>query len=421
MYNRGKAFKSDNWQAEMKGEKLMGVIQKYGGTSVENVEKIKQVAARIINAKQAKGDVVVVVSAMGKTTDKLVSLAKEIMSEPKGRELDVLMATGEQQSIALLAMALEAQGYPAISFTGFQAGIKTKGAYTKNKIDCIENQAIKKWLKEGYIVVVAGFQGINAHGDITTLGRGGSDTTAVALAASLGFECEIYTDVSGIFSVDPRVYPKAKQLTHISYEEMMEMASLGATVMETRAVEIGKKFGVPIYVASAHGNEKGTYIQEVSEMEEKMITGLSLNKDILMVTVQHVPHDPQHIACIFDQLAHKNINVDMISQTAPYEKKVNISFTCPLSESTSVNDALMAMGKRLPTVEIIKNDKLAKFSVVGVGMMNQSGVAASMFNLFAENNIYFEQVTTSEISISYTVEQSDCMRLADLVAKHFEL
>lgn len=399
----------------------MGIVQKYGGTSVGSIEKIKNVAKRIIDKKNEEKEIVVVVSAMGKTTDRLIDMAKEISSDPSTRELDMLMSTGEQQTIALLAMALESMGYKSVSLTGLQAGIQTSGPYTKNKIDKIESQKIQNFLSDGYIVVVAGFQGVNENGDITTLGRGGSDTTAVALAASLGFGCEIYTDVDGIYGVDPRVYPDAKKLDEISYEEMMEMASLGAGVMETRAVELGKKFNVEIYVARAHGDMPGTYIREADYMEEKLITGLSISDNVLMVSIQKVDYTAKNIAKIFSILAKNNVNVDMISQTAPFEGKVNVSFTCPSNEENFVDDALTEISKSLPSIEVSKDSNITKLSVVGIGMMNQSGVAASMFELFAENEIGFNQVTTSEISISYTIGKEDKQRAVVLIAQNFNL
>ncbi len=399
----------------------MGIVQKYGGTSVGTTLKIKDIAKRIVDRKAEGEDLVVVVSAMGKTTDHLIHLARDIVSDPGGRELDVLMSTGEQQTIALLSMALDALGQPSISLTGAQAGIQTLGPHNKNKIHSIESTGIKRHLSEGTVVVVAGFQGVNSNGDITTLGRGGSDTTAVALAAALDFTCEIYTDVDGIYSVDPRAYPKARKLDYLSYEEMLEMASLGAGVLDPRAVELGKKYSVPLYVAKAHGTEAGTLITEATEMEEKWITGLSIGDGILMIAIRNVPYTARHIAYIFTTLADQNVNVDMISQTAPSQGTVDVSFTCPADDKRFVKEALDTIAQKIEGVSCVIDDGQVKLSVVGIGMMNHSGVAASIFELFAENDIAFKQVTTSEISISYTIDAADRQRAVMLIAQRFNL
>ncbi|HSH35465.1 aspartate kinase, partial [Schnuerera sp.] len=307
------------------------IVRKYGGTAVETIEKMQSIAESIIRKKQEGYNIVIVVSAMGKTTNQLVEMARSISDTPCKRELDVLMATGEQVSISLLSMILKEKGYDSISLTGFQAGIRTKGIHTKSKIVEIDIDNVKKYLKEGKIVVVAGFQGANELGEITTLGRGGSDTTAVALAAKLQCACEIYTDVEGIYSVDPRLFPKAKKLDYISYEEMMEMSSLGARVMETRSIEIGYKYDVPIYVTSSHNNIKGTYVKEVDkEMEQKSITGLSVSDEVLMITINKVPYTLKNISDIFSSFANHAVNIDMISQTSPNAGFVNISFTTRL-------------------------------------------------------------------------------------------
>lgn len=384
------------------------VVQKFGGTSVGTIEKIKAVAKKVIDRKEQGNDMVIVVSAMGKTTDGLITMAKEISPNPDKRELDMLVSTGEQISIALLSMAFHEYGYDSISLTGSQAGIKTDGLHTKNRITDIDLRNVKKHLNAGKIVVVAGFQGINENGDITTLGRGGSDTTAVALAAKLKCTCEIYTDVEGVYSVDPRVYPLAKKLDVISYEEMMEMASLGAGVMETRAVELGFKYNIPIYVAMTHGDRKGTTIKEYDEtMEGKIITGLTINDDVLMITVNNVEYKSKNIAAIFDRVAKHNINIDMISQTAPFEGYVNVSFTCSTDDIYAMDEAAKELQAEMPEIEVSKESNITKLSVVGIGMMKQSGVAAKVFNIFADNNIEFKQVTTSEISISYTINSAD--------------
>lgn len=393
------------------------VVQKYGGTSVGTIEKIKAVAKKVIERKKQGDDLVVVVSAMGKTTDELISMAKQISPNPNKREYDMLVSTGEQVSIALLSMAFQEYGYDSVSLTGFQAGIKTEGLHTKNRITDIDLKNVRKNLNAGRVVVVAGFQGINDKGDITTLGRGGSDTTAVALAAKLKCDCEIYTDVEGIYSVDPRVYPNAKKLDIISYEEMVEMASLGAGVMETRAVELGFKYNIPIYVAATHGEKKGTWIKEYDEsMEGKAVTGLSMNDDVLMVTVNNVLYNSKNIASIFDKLAKRNINIDMISQTAPNLGRVNVSFTCSKDEDYAIDEIAEELKLEMSDINISKEEKITKISVVGIGMMKQAGVAADVFNIFADSNIEFKQVTTSEISISYTINSADKIRAVSAIA-----
>jgi aspartate kinase len=401
---------------------LAAIVQKYGGTSVGTIERIKFVAKRLIQQKEKGNDVVVVVSAMGKTTDKLIQMAKEISENPCKRELDMLISTGEQVSISLLSMTLKELGYDSVSLTGFQAGIKTEGHHTKNRITDIDIENVKKHLKDGKIVVVAGFQGVNENGDITTLGRGGSDTTAVALAAKLGCACEIYTDVDGIYTVDPRLHPEAKKLNYISYEEMMEMASQGSGVMETRAVEIGCKFNVPIYVALNTGDIKGTYIKEIDDtMEEKVITGLSASDNVLMVTISHVLYNSKNIAIIFDKLSKNHINVDMISQTAPIDGYVNVSFTTPKEDIHTINKILDELKKEMNDIEASKDSNITKLSVIGIGMMNQSGVAGQVFKIFADNDIEFKQVTTSEISISYTIDEGDKQKAVKILAKELNL
>lgn len=398
------------------------IVQKYGGTSVGSIEKIKSVAKRVIAEKEKGNDIVVVVSAMGKTTDHLVNLSKEISSNPSKRDLDMLLSTGEQVSISLLSMAFQEYGYDSIALTGFQAGIRTEGPYTKNKISDIDMKKIKNYLEEGKIVVVAGFQGINENGDITTLGRGGSDTTAVALAAKLQCECSIYTDVEGIYSVDPRLYKDAKKLDVISYEEMMEMASLGSGVMETRAVEIGCKYNVPIYVASSIKDIKGTYIKEYDEsMEEKVITGLSVSNDVLMITVNNILFKSLNIAMIFEKLARENVNVDMISQTSPLNERVNVSFTTSKEDLHVVNEVIEEIKNENNEVEVVIEENISKISVVGIGMMNQSGVTGKVFRILADNEIEFKQVTTSEISISYTIDAKDKQKAVRVLAKELNL
>lgn len=398
------------------------VVQKYGGTSVGTIDKIKNVAKRVARRKEEGDDVVVVVSAMGKTTDILLEMANEISSHPDRRELDMLISTGEQVSISLLTIALKELGYDAISFTGLQAGIITIGFHTKARIDDIEIKNVKTNLDKGKIVVVAGFQGVDEEGNITTLGRGGSDTTAVALAAKLNAVCEIYTDVDGIYTVDPRLFSTAKKLDSISYEEMVEMASLGAGVMETRSIEIAQRFNVPIYVALSSEEWPGTYIKEFDEcMESKVITGLSVSDDDIMITINHVPNAIGNISMIFEKLASNDINIDMISQTAPSHGHINISFTVPKNDKFLVDKVLEDIKNSLTKIEVDVEQDITKLSVVGIGMKSQSGVAAKMFKIFADNQIEFKQVTTSEIRISYTINTNNKEKAVVAVAKEFNL
>jgi aspartate kinase len=398
------------------------IVQKYGGTSVGTIEKIKTIADHLIKVQKEGNEVVVVVSAMGKMTDVLIGKAKEITDRPDRRELDMLMSTGEQQTIALLSMALKHKGQEAVSLTGSQAGIQTTGTHTKSKIKSINKDRIEKHLKDGKIVIVAGFQGINEAGDITTLGRGGSDTSAVALAGALGCQCEIYTDVDGIYTCDPRVHAGAKKIDKISYEEMMEMSNLGAGVMEVRAVELGKKFGVPIYVGRSLGEKNGTYIVEKEQiMEEKLITGLSINENVLMVNLQNLYNKPQKIANIFSALGKQDVNVDMISQSQSVEDMVDISFTCPATEEDLLDKAVEMIATQNPALKISKNQDLIKVSVVGVGMISHSGVAGKLFEIFGEKDIKFYQVTTSEISISFTMDKDRKKAAVDAIAEAFNI
>ncbi|NLL29471.1 MAG: aspartate kinase [Clostridiales bacterium] len=398
------------------------VVQKYGGSSVATLEKMNKIADAVIKRKEEGVNVVIVVSAMGKTTNNLIEMAKSISEQPPKRELDMLMATGEQVSISLLSMVFQEKGYDSVSLTGFQAGIKTEGVHTKNKISEVDVDKIKRYLEEDKIVVVAGFQGMNTSGDITTLGRGGSDTTAVALAAKLKCVCEIYTDVDGIYSVDPRLFPNAKRLDFISYEEMMEMSCLGAKVMEARSVELAYKYNVPIYVASSHQKGKGTYIKEFDkEMEHKVITGLTVSDDVLMETINKVPYSSENISDIFSRLASQEVNIDMISQTSSSEGYVNISFTTSKEDESTVDAVMKEFAKKVPGVEVKKDTDITKISVVGMGMRNESGVASKIFKLFSDNSINFKQVTTSEISISYIINSSDKEKAVNIICETFKL
>lgn len=398
------------------------VVLKYGGSSVSNVEKMKALAQRILQRRDAGMDVVVVVSAMGKTTNHLLELAHEASSSPSKREIDLLLSTGEQVSISLFSMILNDMGYPAIGLTGTQAGIKTKGLHTRNTIEDIDVSRIQKHLSEGKIVLVAGFQGVNALGDITTLGRGGSDTTAVALASKLGCSAEIYTDVQGIYGVDPRVYPKAKKLDFISFEEMKEMAFLGAKVMEPRSIEIAHRFNTAVYVGSAHEDVPGTWIKESdASMEEKSISGLSVSENVMMVNVRKLPAQAKHMANLFIRLAESDINVDMITQSQHPNGMMDVAFTTSLEELDMVQSVLKTITDEVPQCEWDIDQDCVKVSVVGIGMRTQTGVAAKLFALLSDANIGFKLVTTSEISISYTLSKKDKLRAVDVIAEHFHL
>jgi len=403
------------------------IVHKYGGTSVATTEKIMNIAKYLGSVKDAGNDVVVVVSAMGKTTDALIKLAREITDKPDSREMDRLMSTGEQQTIALLSIALQTLGYEAISLTGAQAGIKTSGHYMKNKIDGINGKEIKEHLSEGKIVVVAGFQGINEAGDVTTLGRGGSDTSAVALAAALGGRCEIYTDVDGIYTIDPRIYKKAKKLPVISYDEMMELAFLGAGVMEPRAVELGSKYGVEIYVGKSLGEKNGTIITSVEKikenkkMEEKVITGVSINENMVMVNVEEITTNAQNIYEIFEKAEANGINIDMISQNDVTSHHGSFAFTCPKTDIAALEKIGKEIESEFPQTSFIINPYITKVSIVGIGLISNIGVAAKMFKTLAENDISFHQISTSEISISLVVDEVMGKRIAEMFAKAFDL
>lgn len=396
------------------------VVQKYGGSSVGTIEKIKRVAGSIIKRKEKGDSLVVVVSAMGDTTDELIALAKQISENPDKRELDALLSTGEMISSALLAMCLKSAGHEAVSYTAHQIGIKTRGSYGKSLIDDIDGSKIKDSLREGKIVIAAGFQGVNEEGDITTLGRGGSDTTAVAIAVKLNGSCEIYTDVDGIYSVDPRKYKNAHKLKEIDYEEMLELASLGAQVMHSRSVELGQKYGVPIYVGLSNSEIKGTVIKEVKSMnmESKTVTGLATSDEDVAITIQNISYDINVLSNMFEALASRRINIDMISQTSPIDEKVTISFTVPKEDLKESMEVVKSYANKH---QISIDEDITKFSMVGIGMKTTSGVAAKLFKLFSNNNIKVKMITTSEIRITCAIGQQDKLKAINLVAEEFKL
>jgi aspartate kinase len=397
------------------------VVLKYGGSSVATIEKMQLLAPKILQRASLGEQIVIVVSAMGNSTNHLLDLAKKASSHPPKREIDLLISTGEQVSISLFTMVLKEIGGDAIALTGFQAGIHTIGLHTKNKIKEIDTRVIEKHLDAGKIVVVAGFQGLNDEGDITTLGRGGSDTTAVAIAAKLHTHAEIYTDVDGIYGVDPRLFPQAKKINTITYEEMKEMAFLGAKVMEPRSIEIGHRFGVKIYVASAHGDVAGTWIMEESPVEEKQITGLSISQKLVMVTLRNVPNKPRVIADLFAALAQNEVNVDIISKTTSIQDLINVAFTASSDDYEAIETVVQSIQKNIPSIEPYYESNIVKVSVVGTGMRTQSGVAAKLFTLLADHDIEFKLVTTSEISISYTMDKSYQEIAVQVIASAFGL
>lgn len=397
------------------------VVHKYGGSSVATTEKILDIAKSLKEIYDKKEQIVVVVSAMGKTTNKLISLAHEITSNPDKREMDRLMSTGENQTIALLSIALNSLGVPSVSYTGEQLEIKTKGVHMKNTIESINNDKILKALDENKVVIVAGFQGVNAIGDVTTLGRGGSDTTAVALSCVLKCKCEIYTDVDGIYRIDPRIYSDAKKIQNISYEEMMELAYLGAGVMEPRAIELGYKYGVPIYVGKTLGLKNGTNItKERNNMEDQEITGISVNSNTLMVTIDGIPTYAHNLEPIFQKASELGINIDIISHNDVISENGSIAFTTPRTDENLIKELFDSV-KISADTKILINKNVVKVSLVGIGMMTHGSVVAKIFNVLSENNLSFHQISTSEISISLIVDESISNQVASLLAKKFNI
>ncbi|MST00511.1 MAG: aspartate kinase [Pedosphaera sp.] len=385
------------------------IVQKYGGTSVGNPECIKNVARRVA-AHRAKGDqVVVVVSAMSGVTDSLIKLAKEITPLPSEREMDMLLATGEQQTIALTAIALQQLGIPATSLTGAQAGIVTDGVHTKAKIQNITPKKVHALLDAGNVVIVAGFQGETAEGHITTLGRGGSDLTAIALAAALKADlCQIYTDVDGVYTADPRIVPNAQKLAEISYDEMLELAGSGAKVMQSRSVEFAKKFGVVFEVRSSLNDNPGTIVkEETKSMEGAVIRGVSLDKNQAKITLVAVPDRPGVAARIFKALAEATINVDMIVQNVSHGAGVpatDLSFTMDKPDLLKASKVIEGLKGEIGYREALTDEKIGKLSIVGVGMRSHSGVAAKMFDTLANEGVNIEMISTSEIKISVVIE-----------------
>ena len=383
------------------------IVQKYGGTSVGSIEKIKDVARKVIERYREGNRMVIVLSAMSGQTDGLIKLAHEMTEEPDARELDVLISTGEQASVALFSIALKSLGYDARSLLGFQVGIHTNEIYGKARIQEIKTQRIMSELDENRIVTVAGFQGIDAGENITTLGRGGSDTTAVALAAALGADvCEIYTDVNGVYTTDPNVCPRARKLDYISYEEMLEMASLGAKVLEIRSVEFAKKFNVPVHVRSTFSNERGTMVvAETKEMEKVLVSGVAFNKNEARITVVKVPDKPGIASQVFKPLVKEGIVVDMIVQNTSDEGLTDLTFTVTKPDFYRSMKLLSGVAKEIGAERVLGDENIAKVSIVGVGMRTHAGVAQMMFEALFRENINIMMISTSEIKVSCVIEE----------------
>jgi len=399
------------------------IVQKYGGSSVANPERIKRVAQRVVETKRKGADVVVVVSALGDTTDELLQLAAQVSENPAERELDMLMATGEQVSVALLAMAIHELGEDAVSFTGAQVGILTDGTHTKAKLVDINTKRIVEELAKSRIVIVAGFQGVNLNQDITTLGRGGSDLTAVAMAKALQADvCEIFTDVEGVYTADPRIVPNARKLNAISYDEMLEMASLGAQVMQARSIFVAKRFNIPIHVRSSFSQREGTMItKSVSAMEDIVVSGVTLQKDEAKVTIRDVPDKPGMAAQIFRELAAKEVNVDMIVQNVSREGATDVSFTVIKGELPATLRVARSVSHRIGAGEVTTDEGVAKLSIVGIGMRSHSGVAAQMFEAMARERVNIEMISTSEIKISCLIRRSHAERAVRALHRAFSL
>lgn len=399
------------------------IVQKYGGSSVADAEKIKNVARRIAETQKKGNEVIVVVSAMGDTTDELIQLAKQINPKPEERELDVLLSTGEIVSSTLLAMALHGLGYEAVSLSGAQAGIETDASYSKARILRIEPKRIVKELEKGNIVIVAGFQGITSDKDITTLGRGGSDTTAVALAASLKAKiCQIYTDVEGVYTADPRLVPGARKLDEIGYEEMLELATLGAKVMHSRAVELGQIYNMPILVASSFSDKPGTIIHGGTEMEVRnRVRGIAHDTNVAKVTVVGVPDRPGIASAIFEPLSKANISVDTVVQNASINNITDLTFTVARGDLEKAMSLAKPIAKSIGAKECVSDSTLAKVSIVGTGMQNVPGYAATMFRTLYEQGINIQLITTSEIRITCIIAEDRVKDAIKALHKAFEL
>jgi aspartate kinase len=399
------------------------IVQKYGGTSVGNPERILNVARRVLETRRAGHGVVVVVSAMSGVTDNLIQLAQQVAPRPTEREMDVLLATGEQTTIALTAMAINGLGGEAVSLTGAQAGIVTDGVHTRAKIANLTPRRILTLLQKGKIVIVAGFQGESFEGQITTLGRGGSDLTAVALAAAIRADlCQIFTDVDGVYTADPRLVTRARKIPEISYDEMLEMASLGSKVMQSRSVEFAKKFGVVFEVRSSFNQERGTIVkEESSSMEKVVIRGVSVDRRQAKVTITQVPDQPGRASRIFTEIAANNVNVDMIVQNVSADGTTDISFTTHADEMAKIETFLGPVVQEIGAHGFLARGGIAKLSVVGIGMRSHSGVAARMFEMLGNAGVNIQMISTSEIKISVIVDEARVDEAATIVHAGFNL
>ena len=381
------------------------VVQKYGGTSMGSIERIRNVARRVAKTYDEGNEVIVVVSAMAGETNRLVALAEEICEFPDEREYDVLVSTGEQVSIALLSMCLQSMGYKAKSYCGFQIPFVTDNVHAKARIERIEDENIRRDLKNGSIVVVAGFQGVDANGDITTLGRGGSDTSAVAVAAGLKADvCEIYTDVDGVYTTDPRIVTEASKMNKISYDEMLEMASLGSKILQIRSVEFAKKYGVVVHVRSSFNDNPGTLVtKEDADMETLLVSGVTYNKDEAKISLLRVPDQPGIASQLFTPLSNANITVDMIIQNVSHDGLTDMTFTVPKSDYKKALKIVEEVSKKIGASGVKGDENIAKVSIIGVGMRSHSGVASTMFETLSREGINIEMISTSEIKVSCVI------------------
>ena len=398
------------------------IVQKFGGTSVANAEKIMNIAKRVASTYKKGNSVVVVVSAQGQTTDELIDKAMEVNKSPSKREMDMLLSTGEQISIALMAMAIESLGCPAVSMTGYQAGIFTNSVYGNARIKNINTERIFRELDKRNIVIVAGFQGYNKYDDITTMGRGGSDTTAVALAASLNADlCEIYTDVDGVYTSDPRIVKNAVKLKDISYDEMLELASLGANVLHNRSVEMAKKYGIKLVVRSSFNDNEGTIVKEVDLVEKMLVRGVTRDDDVARISVMGIEDKPGKAFQLFSLLSKENVNVDLIIQSIGKDDIKNISFTVSKS---NLNTALEVLNKNIAVLEAKElkySEMYSKVSIVGAGMVNNPGVAAKMFEALYDANVNIHMISTSEIKVSVLVDSKDAEEAVNSIHDKFNL
>ncbi len=403
------------------------IVQKFGGSSVANAERIFRVAKRVGETYDAGNQVVVVVSAMGDTTDDLIALASQITSNPSAREMDMLLSTGEQQSISLLAMALMEMGYSVASLTGWQAGYHTDGVYSRSRIQYIEPSRVLREIGHGNIVVVAGFQGISQDGDITTLGRGGSDTSAVAMAIALKADvCEIFTDVDGVYTADPRIVKSAWKMPEISYDEMLEMAAMGAVVLQPRSVELAKQYNLTLHVRSSFNYNEGTIVKEVATMnkdmeKEMVVCGVAHDTNVVKASIFGVPDIPGAASEIFNKLARSGINVDMIVQSGTRDSKQDMSFTAVRSDRKKIEAVLSDVVENMPAESYALDDTVAKVSVVGAGMISRPGVAAKVFQVLSKNNINILLISTSEIKISCIVDELETKKAVRALHTAFEL